>query len=228
MKEKHIKARIEQCLAIAACSNCPRRKFGSLLIDPKRNVLLLDAYNGGPRGGGELCGGCFCLRDGIQGDNMFSVKVERKKYNDAFYFVVTCQKQEVSDRFWFQQGAVTNRLEGEEHIERLAIEWRKQFIDDHPPIKSGTEIQIGCHHAEMNVICNAAARGVACTGAWLICTGEPCMMCAKLIHHAGIAKVLVVEGGYMGANGVEYLKQHGVEVEPVAGPKDPRTEGATV
>ena len=63
MREKHIRIRIEQCLALANASNCPRRKFGALLLDPERNVVLMDGYNGGPRGGGELCGGDVCLRD---------------------------------------------------------------------------------------------------------------------------------------------------------------------
>ena len=48
------------------------------------------------------------------------------------------------------------------------------------------------------------------------------VLCAKLIHHAGIQRVLVVDGGYAGENGVGYLQQHGVEVMPVEGPKDPR------
>ena len=157
MKGKHIRIRIEQCLALAKASNCPRRKFGALLLDPTRNVILMDGYNGGPRGGGHLCGGDVCLRD--------------------------------------TQSVV-----------------------------SGTHIEIGCHHAEMNVICNAAAAGVACRGAWLIVTGEPCLMCAKMIHHAGITKVLCVSGGYMGSNGVQYLKDHDVEVEPLEGPQDPRLE----
>jgi dCMP deaminase len=155
MKEKHVRIRVEQCLALAKASNCPRRKFGALLLDPARNVVLMDGYNGGPRGGGELCGGDACLRDTMA-------------------------------------------------------------------IKSGTRMEIGCHHAEMNVVCNAAASGVACKGAWLIVTGEPCILCAKLIHHAGIVRVLVVEGGYMGENGVQYLRDHGVEVATVEGPKDPR------
>ena len=155
MKPKHIRIRIAQCLALAEASNCPRRTFGALLIDPTRNVLLMDGYNGGPRGGGKLCGGDVCLRDTEQ-------------------------------------------------------------------IPSGTMLEIGCHHAEMNVVCNAAANGVPTRDAWLIVTGEPCLMCAKLIHHAGIVKVLVVEGGYMGRNGVQYLKEHGVEVQAVEGPKDPR------
>ena len=52
MKEKHVRIRVEQCLALAKASNCPRRKFGALLLDPERNVILMDGYNGGPRGGG--------------------------------------------------------------------------------------------------------------------------------------------------------------------------------
>ena len=157
MKLKHIQIRIEQCLALAKASNCPRRKFGALLVDPSRNVLLMDGYNGGPRGGGELCGGDVCLRDA---DN----------------------------------------------------------------VTSGTRIEIGCHHAEMNVICNAAANGVSCRGAWLIITGEPCLMCAKLIHHAGIERVIVVDGGYAGCNGIEYLQRHAIGVSMVQGPCDPRLE----
>lgn len=155
MKEKHLKIRIEQCLALAKASNCPRAKFGSLLVDPDRNVILMDGYNGGPRGGGHLCGGDVCLRD-------------------------------------------TEK------------------------VKSGTRVEVGCHHAEMNVICNAAANGVPTKNAWLIVTGEPCMMCAKLIHHSGVTRVIVVDGGFGGANGVDYLESHGVVVQRTEGPKDPR------
>ncbi len=155
MKDKHIAIRIEQCLALAKASNCPRRKFGALLVDPTRNVVLMDGYNGGPRGGGRLCGGETCLRDDLD-------------------------------------------------------------------VPSGERMEIGCHHAEMNVVCNAAANGVSTRNAWLIVTGEPCVLCAKMLHHAGIARVLVVEGGYLGANGVQYLRDHGVEVQSVPGPADPR------
>lgn len=156
MKKKHIDIRIQQCLLLSAASNCTRRKFGALLLDPVRNVVLMDGYNGGPRGGGRLCGGEVCLRD---------------------------------------EGAV----------------------------QSGTRMEIGCHHAEMNVICNAAANGIKTQGAWLLVTGEPCVLCAKLIHHSGIGKVVVVEGGYAGANGCNYLQAHGVEVEHTLGPQDPRS-----
>jgi len=157
MKDKHLAIRIQQCLALAEASNCPRRKFGAKLVDPARNVILMDGYNGGPRGGGRLCGGEECLRDSQD-------------------------------------------------------------------IVSGTRVEIGCHHAEMNLICNAAANGVSTNGAWLIVTGEPCMMCAKLIHHSGISKVIIVDGGFMGENGVGYLTSHGVEIQSTDGPKDPRSQ----
>ena len=72
----------------------------------------------------------------------------------------------------------------------------------------------------MNLICNAAANGVPTNNAWLIVTGEPCMMCSKLIHHAGIERVVIVDGGFMGENGVSYLEDHGVEIQRTEGPKD--------
>ena len=74
----------------------------------------------------------------------------------------------------------------------------------------------------MNLICNAAANGVRTKNAWLLVTGEPCMMCAKLMHHAGISKVVIVDGGFSGENGLEYLETHDVEIQRVAGPQDPR------
>ena len=95
-------------------------------------------------------------------------------------------------------------------------------LRDAENVVSGTRVEIGCHHAEMNLICNAAANGVPTKGAWLIVTGEPCMMCSKLIHHAGIGRVVIVDGGFAGENGVGYLEQHGVELQRTEGPKDPR------
>jgi len=148
VREKHLKLRLRQCVLLAEASSCVRRKFGALLLDPERNVLLMDGYNGGPRGGSGLCGPGACSRD---------------------------------------EGGIA----------------------------SGTAVEIGCHHAEMNVICNAAANGVSTRGAWLLITGEPCMMCAKLIHHAGISCVVVISNGYSTKEGVVYLLQHGIEVKEV-------------
>jgi len=79
-------------------------------------------------------------------------------------------------------------------------------------ITSGCDVSIGCHHAEANAITIAARLGAATDGCWLVVNGEPCIACAKLIHHAGIRRVYCIDGGYSSSEGVEYLEQHGVDV----------------
>tara|TARA_R100000278_G_scaffold115448_1_gene94350 strand:- start:274 stop:639 length:366 start_codon:yes stop_codon:yes gene_type:complete len=81
-------------------------------------------------------------------------------------------------------------------------------------VVSGTRLEIGCHHAELNCILNAARTGNSTSGKIMIVTAEPCLMCAKAIHHAGICEVYIVKGGYSGAqkNGVNYLKENKVIV----------------
>jgi dCMP deaminase len=206
MKPKHIEARIKQCIAIAECSPCPRRKFGALLLDPARNSILMDGYNGGPRGGGDICGGHRCLRDGLLASD-----VTTHGEDDDCYVKVLGKDVPLEDGrplYWKDE----------------AESYRHRILEQNPPIKSGTRYEVGCHHAEFNVIANAAARGVATDKAWLIVTGEPCILCAKLLHHAGIAKVICVKGGFLGGDaGPVYLRKHGVEVEYVEGPQDPRS-----
>ena len=64
MKKKHIEIRIEQCLSLRKLSECKRRKVGALLLDPVRNVILCDGYNGTARGGSDHCGdGRPCERE---------------------------------------------------------------------------------------------------------------------------------------------------------------------
>ena len=84
-------------------------------------------------------------------------------------------------------------------------------------------------HAEIRALRAAGRRlgNYRLDGATLYVTLEPCMMCAKMLHRAGITRVLIVEGGYMGANGVDYLRDHGVEVVAVEGPRDPRLATVT-
>lgn len=244
MKDKHLKARIAQCLAIAECSPCPRRKFGALLIDPERNVVLMDGYNGGPRGGGSICGGVFCLRDGAPTDRaLYGSRSQLVARGSGIAGMIGTAMVNTGDIEVVLHTDVGKQVVGSfNEFEALfaerntstdrdaIIEDRTQktidaFIEEHPPIKSGTHYELGCHHAEMNVITNAAARGVACDGAWLIVTGEPCVLCAKLIHHAGIRQVICVKGGFVGGDaGPQYLRKHGVKVVEVDGPQDPRFE----
>ena len=79
-------------------------------------------------------------------------------------------------------------------------------------VASGTQIQVGCHHAEMNALANAGRSGVKTLGMSMIISFEPCLMCAKLIHHFGIGHVYVTDGTYSTREGVEYLVKNGVKV----------------
>lgn len=238
MKDKHLQIRIEQCLTLSKASNCPRRKFGAMLLDPVRNVVLMDGYNGGPRGGGEQCGGQWCHREGFPADRVTIEKgyVQEHTFTSRYETVeATIVRLDGKDLKAFPKGIFEGWTLVPENDPRdvlnpfrlktrqeLAAEWIQDMAMRYPAIASGTHVEQGCHHAEMNVICNAAAAGVATDKAWMIVTGEPCLMCAKLIHHAGIAKVIVVDGGFSGPNGIDYLKGHQVEIQTVDGPKDPR------
>jgi len=48
-------------------------------------------------------------------------------------------------------------------------------------------------HAEMNVVADAARRGVSIDGATVYLTREPCAMCLKLLVAAGVVRVVVAE-----------------------------------
>lgn len=146
MTNKLVDARIKQSEILASCSNCPRGKFGALVYNTDTNVLLVDGYNGAPRGAGKLCGGDVCTRNELK-------------------------------------------------------------------IPSGERNEVGCHHAEMNAICNAARHGIKLEGATMIVNGEPCLMCAKMIHHAGIIRVLYKSGRYTTNIGILYLKDNNVQTE---------------
>lgn len=214
MKDKHLQIRIEQCLLLAKASNCPRRKFGAMLVDPVRNVVLMDAYNGGPRGAeGHLCGGHFCERDGLKAEEL-----DVLGQDDTWGVIHLPSEQPV--------GMPASPLCHDSYV--AAEVTRQDLLTRYPGVKSGTHMEVGCHHSESNVICNAAASGVSTQGGMLIVTGEPCLMCAKLIHHAGITEVVMIKGGYAGGrDGLVYLTLHGVTCTEVDGPQDPRAAVAS-
>lgn len=93
-------------------------------------------------------------------------------------------------------------------------------------VPSGTRLEIGCTHAEQNVIGHAAAAGISTMGAWLFVNTAPCLACAKLIVSAGITRVVLVVGNdagrgaahldgghlYAGLEGLDHLRDSGVVV----------------
>ena len=69
-------------------------------------------------------------------------------------------------------------------------------------------------HAEANAILKVASTTQSCEGAMLYLTMSPCRECSKLIHQAGIRRV-VYASEYKDLSGVEFLRKAGVEVELV-------------
>jgi len=66
-------------------------------------------------------------------------------------------------------------------------------------------------HAEANAILKVASSTQSCQDATLYITMSPCRDCSKLIHQAGIKRVVYLEG-YKDMAGIEFLDKAGVEV----------------
>lgn len=66
-------------------------------------------------------------------------------------------------------------------------------------------------HAEANAILKVAGSTNSCEGATLYLTLSPCKECSKLVHQAGITR-LVYMRGYKDDAGIQFLKKAGVDV----------------
>jgi dCMP deaminase len=77
-------------------------------------------------------------------------------------------------------------------------------------------------HAEANAILKVAASTNACQGATLYLTLSPCKDCSKLVHQAGI-KRLVYINGYKDDAGLQFLEKAGVEVCQIQDVSHPQT-----
>ncbi|ETN94243.1 deoxycytidylate deaminase [Zhouia amylolytica] len=70
-------------------------------------------------------------------------------------------------------------------------------------------------HAEANAILKVASSTHACNGATLYLTLSPCKECSKLIHQAGITRVVFISQ-YKDDSGIQFLAKAGVEVEQIS------------
>lgn len=70
-------------------------------------------------------------------------------------------------------------------------------------------------HAEANAILKVASSTQSCKGATLYITMSPCQQCSKLIHQAGI-KRLVYHHEYKDNSGVKFLEKAGVSVTHIS------------
>lgn len=69
-------------------------------------------------------------------------------------------------------------------------------------------------HAEANAILKVAASTQSCRGATLYITMSPCKECSKLIHQAGITR-LVYWTAYKDCSGLEFLEKAGIELQHI-------------
>lgn len=67
-------------------------------------------------------------------------------------------------------------------------------------------------HAEANAILKVASSTQSCKGATLYITLSPCKECSKLIHQAGIVRV-VYEKAYRDDSGLQFLKKAGIDLK---------------
>lgn len=69
-------------------------------------------------------------------------------------------------------------------------------------------------HAEANAILKVASSTQSCRGATLYITMSPCKECSKLIHQAGITR-LVYHIDYKDESGLDFLIKAGVIIEQI-------------
>lgn len=67
-------------------------------------------------------------------------------------------------------------------------------------------------HAEANAILKVASSTQSCKGATLYITLSPCKECSKLIHQAGIVRV-VYGKSYRDDSGLQFLEKAGIELK---------------
>ena len=86
-------------------------------------------------------------------------------------------------------------------------------LRDQNGIVSGTRQEI-CRaiHAEQNVIIQAGLHGVSLQGATIYCTHTPCVLCAKMLVNAKVAR-FVTFGKYADDTFIELFKEAGVKVD---------------
>ncbi len=69
-------------------------------------------------------------------------------------------------------------------------------------------------HAEANAILKVASSTQSCKGATLYITLSPCRECSKLIHQAGIVRV-VYSTAYKDTSGLDFLKKAGIKLQHI-------------
>lgn len=149
----------------------------------------------------------------------------RKRQCDLLASASTCSRRQVGALIVCHTNnvVISEGYNGAPRGAKGALCGGRVCLRDAKSVQTGTQNDIGCHHAEANAILNAVRVGQSTMGRWLFVNHAPCLMCAKLIHHAGIVRVFCpvddttqesTEGG--ASQGIAYLTQHGVCVSDMS------------
>jgi dCMP deaminase len=123
---------------------------------------------------------------------------------------------EKSSDWWRHVGAIAVRdgkVLGQAHNTHLPTD-QQPYIEGDPRahFHKGDHIELTTGiHAEAKLIAEAAAAGIALTGADLFVTDFPCPVCAKSIVYAGFKKVYFVKG-YAMLDGETLLRSNNIEI----------------
>lgn len=70
-------------------------------------------------------------------------------------------------------------------------------------------------HAEANAILKLAGSTQSAKDATLYLTLSPCKECSKLVLQSGIKKIVYIDE-YSDNDGIEFLKNHGIEIQKIS------------
>lgn len=70
-------------------------------------------------------------------------------------------------------------------------------------------------HAEANAILKVASSTHSCHGATLYLTLSPCRDCSKLVHQAGIKRLVYITR-YKDDSGLDFLNRAGIDIEQIS------------
>jgi len=70
-------------------------------------------------------------------------------------------------------------------------------------------------HAEANAILKVASSTHSCHGATLYLTLSPCRDCSKLVHQAGIKRLVYITR-YKDESGLNFLSRAGIDIEQIS------------
>ena len=135
---------------------------------------------------------------------------------------MTTEKQEKYDRAYLRMALEWAQLSHckRKQVGALIVKNRMIISDGYNGTPSGFanccedengETQWYVLHAEANAILKTASSTHDCGGATLYLTMSPCKECSKLVHQAGI-KRLVFINKYKDTAGIDFLKEAGVDV----------------